>query len=873
MRLLFVALLTAALGGPGPSLASQQRHFASSPAPAAVSWSSIPPCHPFCPSSHGSLAQIESRRYPAASLGNLEFTNPLIGTQGPDPSEYGGMVPSLSSPFASTRLIPMTRENKVSGVPYHFNDTSSIGAIISRQPAIWMGDYGHVALWSTARGEDVKLDVHQRAKPFDRERDEYAKVWKYAVRLGGQGPEEEQVVMELAGKSRAHMVQFTYPDLPSTPEAGAAGVMKDEDEHAKGPAISSKSSRASWRGGVEIDVDHGEVSGYNTERMDYRLGPNQALDFKGWYVARIEHQLQGSDQWIAGFASDGHRVDYGTVHTNSSGTTLHPAERARWNDLGVYGYVRLPANVKRARVRIGMSLISKQQAAFNLEDEMPDGTELEDVVQHSIEAWRKKVDRIQVQGGEQRDKTILFTAMVRASVYPAEHAEVVPPEGWKARAAAHCHGCVDGCRSGSREERQHHYYSAYTDSVHRVPKGKGTQRYQSFSIWDIYRAQWSTLILFEPERVADMVRSMLDIYDESGRLPMWANLGETNIMIGTHADSLIAEAALKGISGFDADKAWRAVLDDATVPPEREGELRYADREEYTPLEVRAGLSAYEELGYVPLDQWDESTSRTLDYAYDDAAVAVLARLQNRTDEAERFERRSKTRWRNVFDPSTGMACARHSNGSFLPQPLPTPQARQDGFTEGNMFDYTFAVPHDVKGLISYLSPSKLVELLRRHFDEGHNNISNEPSQHIPYLYSYLDRHGDTHRIVRQILGEGYGDREDGITGNEDCGQMSSWYLWNAALGVYPMNPVSGEVVVGGGMAFERVEVRIPPRRAGGEATRLTITAEGLDEGRVYTRGVEVNGQRRGAVLRWQDLVEGGEWAFDIRGETGPWEA
>ncbi|KAN0064542.1 hypothetical protein ACQY0O_002170 [Thecaphora frezii] len=838
----------------------------------------LPACYPFCASSSSSSAHLESLRYSCETVGNLGYVDPLIGTQGADPSEYGGMVPSVSLPFASTRLVPMTRENAVSAVPYHYNDTASIGAFVTRQPAIWMGDYGHLALWSTARGEPVQVELERRRKAFDRSKDEFASVWKYAVRLGDEQTGEDQVYMELAGKSRAQMVQFTYPDPVSSAATTAQGTdgerdRIEDDDDERGPAVTLQASRPSWRGGVDIDPRTGQVSGYNTERMDFRLGPHRALDFKGWFVARFEYQLKGSDTWTPGFSTDAQR-GYGTVHTNSSGATLHRGQRARWNDLGVYGYVRFPARTKRVRVRIGMSLISKHQAEFNLEDEMPDSTDLEDVVRGSIQAWREKVDRIHTEGGTEKDKTVLYTAMVRTSAYPSEHAEAVPPAGWRPCSDRASSAAVASPEAEAGGERRYHYYSAYTSSIHAVPQGQGEQRYQSFSIWDIYRAQWSTLILFEPARVVDMVRSLLDIYDQSGFLPQWANLAETNVMIGTHADSLLAEAAVKGVRGFDLQKAWEAVYKDATVPPEGERELRFADREEYTPLEVRAGLSAYRELGYVPLDGWDESTSRTLDYAYDDAAVAVLAKaVGNRTREAAYFEQRSKTNWKEVFDPQTGMACARLSNGSFLRQRLDTPQGRQEGFTEGNMFDYTFAVPHDVAGLVEHLSPARLAELLRRHFEEGHNNISNEPSQHIPYLYSYLGKHGETHRLVRSILREGYGDDEGSITGNEDCGQMSSWFVWNAAVGVYPMNPMSGELVVGGGMAFDEVRIIVPRRGEGQEEgeTRLVIRAAGVSEGKVYTRGVEVNGKKRGAVLRWEDVVRGGEWVFDMAERPGEW--
>ncbi len=228
-----------------------------------------------------------------------------------------------------------------------------------------------------------------------------------------------------------------------------------------------------------------------------------------------------------------------------------------------------------------------------------------------------------------------------------------------------------------------------------------------------------------------MVRSLLDIYRQSGFLPMWSTLAETNIMIATHADSLLAEAVVKGVRGFDLDEAWQAVYKDGTVPPEREDELRYEDREEYTPLEVRAGLSFYNHSGYVPLDGWSESTSRTLDYAYDDHAIAVLAEMLDKESDASFFHNRSRN-YRHVFDHDQGLMAARLKNGTFLVQPLPDPRGRQEGFTEGNSFDYSFDVVQDVPGLAELVGGrAKLTALLDRHFSEGHNDQSNEPSHHI----------------------------------------------------------------------------------------------------------------------------------------------
>ncbi|KAJ1028564.1 hypothetical protein NDA16_001730 [Ustilago loliicola] len=773
------------------------------------------------------------------------------------------MVPSVALPFAGVRTVPMTRENLVSGCAYHDNDTINIGFLASRQPAIWMGDYGFATIFG-GRG-DTKLGKHERGHSFERSQ-EFVSPFKYAVRMGNSSAAGEGTFAELAGKSRAAMVQYTFEQASNlteqehekgsqSPHESLLSLL-DSNSSENAPYIGIQASRKQWRGAVRINVEKGEVSGYNTERMDYRLGPHEAPGFRGYFVYRFEYQRSNpseDDEWISGFPSDG----VGTAHTNATGIAVHAGERARWNELGVYAFVRF-----------GMSLISEEQARYNLDVEMPDGTSIDDIVDELIKAWRSKTDRIQVQGGSEQQKRILYTGIFHASQYPAEHAEPIP----------HSNGSIEtqpeSLHHDTEDKHRYHYYSGYTDSVHKVKEG--LQRYQSWSIWDIYRAQWNLLILFEPRRVVDMVRSLLDIYDESGFLPMWSTLAETNIMISTHADSLIAEASVKGVQGFDLQKAWSAVLKDGTVPPKREAELRYEDREEYTPLEVRAGLTFYNDSGYVPLDGWSESTSRTLDYAYDDHAIAVFADHLDKEDTTF-FHKRSKN-YRHVFDQEQGLMAARLKNGSFLVQPLPNPRGRQEGSTEGNMFDYSFDVVQDIPGLAELAGgKGKLVALLDRHFSEGHNDQSNEPSHHIPYLYSLLGEASKTQKLVRDISYEGFSDQPDGYAGNEDCGQQSAWYIFSS-MGIYPVNPVSGEYVVSSPF-FEAIEIDIPPRITHGDgvfkegkATRLRIQAPGADDQHVYVANLTVNGRAIDRPkLKWSDLLEGGTWKFGLSDTPQAW--
>lgn len=777
----------------------------------------------------------------------------------------------------------------VSHCAYHDEDRKYIGAIGSRQPAIWMGDYGFATIFP-GRGlasDAIEVDPERRGWPFTRKQ-EYVSAFEHDVLLSMPSSSSKttkekeevednfnkanssQIFVRTTGASRAAMLEYRF-------DTGQDA--RDDDKNAsarESPYLVVQASRPEWRGSVYIDEEAGEISGWNSEQMDYRLGPNEALGFKGYFVYSFEYQQvrrgdkeEEEDVTLdeEAWQKDLRGLAYGTMFTNSTGVfTGEPQARRRSNDLGTYAFVRFPSDTSRVRVRVGMSMIDIAQARRNMLQELGRYATFDEAVAATRLAWREKVDQVQIQkGGTEAQRRIVYTAMLHSLQYPAEHAE--PDDS------------TDSLR----------YYSPYLDDTVSLPRGSsvakelshGSMRYQSYSIWDTFRAEMGFLILFEPRRVVDMLRSMLDMYDEGGFLPMWSTgTGETNIMIGTHADSVLAEALVKGVGigedidvqdRLDTDKIWEAVLKDANQPPPLNDVLRFADREEFTPYEVRAGLNAYDTMGFVPLDRWDESTSRTLDYAYDDAAVAVVGRLLNKSaSEVARLEKRSRN-YRNVFDNSTGRMAARFSNGTFLSQPLDKPTGRQLGFTEGNEWDYSFDVMHDVEGLAELVGgKEKLIKLLDEHFEGGHNDQSNEPSHHIPYLYAMLGDPASTQRRVRSIAAEAFSDTPDGYAGNEDCGQQSAWYWFTSVLGVYPVSPISGEYIVGSPF-FDRVEIQLPSRRREGQSTNLTIVAPGAGQ-KQYVRSLKINGKKvTKPVVTFPQIVQGGLWEYEMSEEAVQW--
>ncbi|KAI0337493.1 glycoside hydrolase family 92 protein [Trametopsis cervina] len=721
----------------------------------------------------------------------VDHVNSLIGNGGGSPDGSGGMIPSTAPPFAMTRWVAQTRQNYVSVTPYNITDASIHGFQGTHQPAIWMGESGQVIVVPGAG--DVQSVFEKRGMDFSHD-DEVITPSYYSATL--QARTGGTILAEQSATSRVGHLQFTFTDTQRPYvliEASRASVMGSADP----------TNVTFPEGSITVDPSRREITGHNKERQDFIIGPNAAPSFAGYFCARFSEPLE---EW--GIAS------------NADGS-LFPGEATR-NGSQVSGYVRFSRSVKKVDVRIGVSFISVDQARANLDSEIPDGTGLEGTARAVREAWAEKLDRIQLEGASDDDKTIFYTAVFHTLQYPYEQHE-------------------DG-----------RYYSGYDDQIHEG------ESYTGYSIWDTYRAAWAWQILLVPERINGMVKSMLQDYKEGGWLPMWKNIVETNIMIGTHADSLIAEAVLKGFTGFDVDLAYEAVHKDATVPPEDDWTISYFDREEHVGYEVRAGLSSiYAPQGWVADDIHSESASRTLDYAYDDYAVSILASLLNKSSDAAFFRNRSLTAPFNIFNGDTGFMEARNADGSWAGQ--------TNGWTEGDMWAYTFDVVHDVDALIQKRGGNAgFVKFLDEHFDGGHNAHTNEPSHHIPYLYSFADAASRTQERVRSIAVSDYNSTVNGLSGNEDCGQMSAWYIFSA-LGFYPVNPVSGEYIVGSPF-YDKVTISLP-----GKATPLVISSKSAPTA-PYVASLKVNRKHvNEPIIYHEQIANGGEIVFEMSEEPATW--
>ncbi|KAI0637472.1 glycoside hydrolase family 92 protein [Trametes polyzona] len=599
---------------------------------------------------------------------------------------------------------------------------------------------------------------------------------------------------EQSATSRAGHLRFTFED-------SAAPYVLVEATRAFILGSDNPTNVTYPRGSVNIDPVRREITGHNPERQDFIIGPNPAPSFAGYFCARFDTPFDSFGAAQNGSISEGARDGEGAL---------------------LSGFARFARGTRRVDVRVGVSFISIEQARRNLEKEIPDGTTLEETARKTRAAWAEKLDRVKIEGASEEDSVIFYTGIFHTLQYPYEQSE-------------------DG-----------QYYSGYDDKVH---KGES---YTGYSIWDTYRSEWAWQILLAPERISSMVQSMLQDYVEGGWLPMWKNIVETNIMVGTHADSLIAEAVAKGFKDFDLETAWAAVHKDATVPPEDDWNTSYYDRQQNVGYEVRAGLSSvYATHGWVASDIHSEAGSRTLDYAYDDYAVSVLASALGKDAEAAHFRARALSAPFTIFNNATGFMEARNANGTWAGQ--------NAGWTEGDMWAYTFDVVHDVGALVARRGgPAAFVEFLDEHFDGGHNDHTNEPSHHIPYLYSLAGAASKSQERIRQIAKSNYNSSVNGLSGNEDCGQMSAWYIFSA-LGFYPVDPVSGQYVVGSPF-FDKVTIDLP-----NAPQPLVISSPGAPS-KPYIKSVTVNGRAlKEPILTHADIAAGGHIHFEMSAEPEAW--
>jgi len=481
-------------------------------------------------------------------------------------------------------------------------------------------------------------------------------------------------------------------------------------------------------------------------------------------------------------------------------------------------------NTQTVEMKVALSMTSYDKAVSALR-EIPDWN-FNGIRKAAEDRWEKELQKITISTADNRLKRIFYTALYHTAVTPTLYSD------------------ADGT-----------YQNANGDT-RTMPEG--ANRHTLFSLWDTFRALNPLFTLTQPQRYTDMLNSLLVFHDENGLLPVWdLSTWETNTMTGYHAIPVLADAILKDWPGLDAERAYEAMLHSA-----------YQD--------IR-GVPDYIEYGYLPQDKAGGSVTVTLEYAFDDWCIAQVAKKLGKTADYATFMNRAAS-YTHLFDGETGFMRAKTSDGNFVESFDPfwsEHDFNKSQYIEGNAWQHSFFVPHDVRGLAQLYGSneglsSKLDELFAAPSEMHGENISpdasgfigqyahgNEPSHHIAYMYSYIGESWKTQERVRQIVDSMYHDRPDGYAGNEDAGQMSAWAVWSIA-GLYPVNPASGEYVFGSPGADE-VVFTLPNGKS------LTIRTENNPLKNHYIQSATWNGEPyENTYIRHEDLLNGGELVFKM---------
>jgi predicted alpha-1,2-mannosidase len=525
----------------------------------------------------------------------------------------------------------------------------------------------------------------------------------------------------------------------------------------------------------------------------YRFSTGWAKNQRVYFAASFSHQVK---QYI--------RSDTASTAKNSSLSTINPKAKLRFNTEG-----------QPVFVRVAISSVSTDKALAQLKQS---NQPFDAATKNADAAWEKELSKITIKGTKDFE-TKFYTALYRTCFAPVVYSD------------------KDG---------------EYRNQDNTIHKSAG-KKYTVFSLWDTFRALHPLFTLTQPGRLPDMLNSLLSFYDDNGLLPVWdLSTWETNTMTGYHAVPVLADAILKGVKNFDVEKAYTAMLKSAN--------------------QNRRGTQDYIRFGYLPQDKHGWSVTITLEYAFDDWCIAQAAKKLGKMEDYKIFLQRSRS-YQQLFDAQTGFMRAKDSTGKFIQpfDPLLSEHGFEGQYIEGTAWQHSFFAPHDVDGLAKlYGGKEKLVAKLDTLFSttsELHGeNVSgdisgligqyahgNEPSHHIIYMYSALGYPQKAAKHITAVVDSMYKLGPDGLSGNDDCGQMSAWLVWTS-LGMYPMNPASGQYVFGYPLVKEAT-LKLPN---GKTLFVKSVRSSGADR----IRQVLLNGKPLGSFVTHQQLLAGGTLVY-----------
>ena len=727
-----------------------------------------------------------------------KYVNPFIGTGG-----HGHTFPGATVPFGAVQLSPDTRIDNWDGSSgYHYSDNEIMGFSHTHLSGTGIPDYCDILLMPTV-GE---VDFNNFKSTFSHA-NEKAEPGYYSVKI------DNGVTAELTATKRVGFHRYTFP------QTDKANIVLD----------------LKWRDkvlGSEIKVVKPEVK---KEQGKVYIGDEQPVRITKIEPTRIEG-FRRSSSW----AKD--QIVYFSIEFSKE------VEIKQKDNLYASFSFKTSPN-EQVLVKVGISAVDATGARENLKAEIPDWN-FEKVKKAAKNDWNKELGQIEITDDNQENLTKFYTALYHTKIQPNVFQDY--------------DGRYRGIDGKIHAEARALLAKANKDSA--TLNSVNSTNYTIFSLWDTFRAAHPLYTIIDQKRTVDFINTFIRQYEQGGRLPVWELAGnETDTMIGYHAVSVIADAMAKGIKGFDYEKAFEASKHSA--------ELNHF------------GLEAYKKRGYISMEDENEGVSKTLEYAYNDYCIAVMARFLSKYSvlfydkngkpidfikEEDYYLNRSKS-YKNLFDAETGFMRPRQNGGWVSPF---KPNEVTFHFTEGNSWVYTFFAPHDVNGLIELQGgkesfAKKLDELFstsdklegREQPDItgliGQYAHGNEPSHHIAYLYNYANQPWKTQKLVRKINDEFYKNAPDGLIGNEDCGQMSAWFILSS-LGFYQVNPSVPNYDLGTPL-FKEAKIKLENGRA------FTVKAPNISKTNIYVKSIKLNGKPyRKTFFTHSDIKNGGTIEFEM---------
>ena len=730
-----------------------------------------------------------------------QYVNPIIGTQ-----EMGHVFPGACVPFGMVQLspdtdtIPYASNGKYTGTVYRYcagyqyNDPTIVGFSHTHLSGTGHSDLGDFLIMPSVG--DLKLNPGTADKPENGYRSRFS----HDTEVSTPGYyrvklDDYNIDAELTTTEHTGFHQYTFP------ESDEAHIILDLNH-----GIYNYDGKVLWSQ-VWV-VNDTLVTGY---RITSGWARTNYLYFAMTFSKPIENYGSKDEENLV-YKGFWRKFDQENNFPEMGGRKL----KTHFDFKTKEG--------EKIKIKFALSAVSTEGALRNLEAEVPH-FDFEKVRAEAKKKWQTELQKITIDAPIEK-KVTFYTSLYHTFINPVQYMD------------------IDG---------------QYRGIDHQIHKADGFVNYSVFSLWDTYRALHPLLTLIQPQRTSDMINSMLAHYDQSVHriLPVWSHFGNENwCMIGYHAVSVIADAWANGIRGFDSKKALEACVSSATYG-------------------LYDNLDDYMKLGYVPYDRNSVGSSVTLEYAYDDWAIAQLAKSLGETSIADRFEKRSHN-WKNVFNDNTGFAGAKNSDGTWK-TPFDPLHTSNEGFIEGNSWNYSLYVPQDIPGLINKMGGN---ERFSEHVDSLFNMYlpdkyfadtedvtrdgligcyvhGNEPSHHVAYMYNWAGKPWKTQERVHQIVNTMYKNKPDGLCGNDDCGQMSAWYIFSS-IGFYPVCPGSGEYAIGSPSVNES-KIQLEGDK------HLVIKAKNLSEKNIYIQSASLNGKALNkSTLTNQELRNGGLLIFKM---------